>query len=494
MNWILSLPLEVRLVIMFLLGLLIATQVNRGIYRLAWFSRDIGFWSRPAPHAPPRGPFDWIPIVGWWFLRRESPLHGRGFWIRPLLIELSMGIGFAALYWYEVDQAAVLKSDGPFMIPPPLVLHLQLLSHLILLSLMMVATFIDFDEQTIPDAITIPGTLLGLLISLAFPPSRTLVHVPSPAGYAIEYLHLSSGTARPGMPDWPPSLNGPLGLVLGLGCVIAWCVAIIPWTWTTRRGMLMAFRFWWASIPRRPSTIPIAVMGAVVSAVVAGVWLAGGSRWESLLSSLVGLAVGGGTIWLVRVAGSAALGQEAMGFGDVTLMAMIGAYTGWQPTPIIFFMAPFSAVIIAVIQYAVTRRNDIAFGPYLCLAATFWIVKSGALWWNYGRRIPELGWYFPAILISGLVLMGGMLRLWRLIREAFFPFEPDEDWQPAPQQTSVPAEKSSLGIDVSAAPVRSSCSQPHPLRKVIRLQPPASPIPGSRQLGQRQAGTQLFRP
>ena len=40
------------------------------------------------------------------------------------------------------------------------------------MALMLVATFIDFDEKTIPDEITIPGTLLGLLFAALWPDSH----------------------------------------------------------------------------------------------------------------------------------------------------------------------------------------------------------------------------------------------------------------------------------------------------------------------------------
>ena len=48
-------------------------------------------------------------------------------------------------------------------------LHAQYLSHIILIALMIVATFIDFDEQTIPDEITVSGTVVGLLLAVALP-------------------------------------------------------------------------------------------------------------------------------------------------------------------------------------------------------------------------------------------------------------------------------------------------------------------------------------
>ena len=70
-----------------------------------------------------------------------------------------------------------------------------------------------------------------------------------------------------------------------------------------------------------------------------------------------------------------------MGFGDVTLMAMIGAFTGWQSTLMIFFLAPFAAVLISITQWMLTGRKDIAFGPYLCLATLFLVIR----WSNYGR-------------------------------------------------------------------------------------------------------------
>src|SRR6185503_18758243 len=94
--------------VMAFLGVLVGTQINRGIYRLAWFRREIGPWSQSHPEAPSRTSTDRVPIFGWWSLRREASIHGRGFWIRPLLLEVAMGFGFALLYWYEVDQGAVI--------------------------------------------------------------------------------------------------------------------------------------------------------------------------------------------------------------------------------------------------------------------------------------------------------------------------------------------------------------------------------------------------
>jgi hypothetical protein len=108
-----------------------------------------------------------------------------------------------------------------------------------------------------------------------------------------------------------------------------------------------------------------------------------------------------------------------MGFGDVTLMAMIGAFLGWQACLMIFFFSPFAALIVAVAQWLFTRRHDIAFGPYLCLAALYVIVKWQDVW-EFAEGIFALGWMIPALLVVCLMLMMGLLMLWRLLAQWLF--------------------------------------------------------------------------
>src|SRR3954470_23476916 len=102
MNLWFNLPLSFQLGFLFVLGTVVGAQVNRGIYRLAWFPRAIGPWSLPDPAVLPRRRFDRVPVFGWFGLRREATVHGAGFWIRPLAIELGLGLGFVFLYWWEM--------------------------------------------------------------------------------------------------------------------------------------------------------------------------------------------------------------------------------------------------------------------------------------------------------------------------------------------------------------------------------------------------------
>ena len=57
----------------------------------------------------------------------------------------------------------------------PAAIHAQFIAHAVLIALMLIATFIDFDEKTIPDWITIPGTLLGLLFAAVWPTTLSTV-------------------------------------------------------------------------------------------------------------------------------------------------------------------------------------------------------------------------------------------------------------------------------------------------------------------------------
>ena len=131
------------------------------------------------------------------------------------------------------------------------------------------------------------------------------------------------------------------------------------------------------------------------------------------------MCFGGGLIWGVRIVGGQALRVEAMGFGDVTLMAMIGAFLGWQAAFLIFFLAPFTALLIATAQWVLTGQRHIAFGPYLCFATLIVMLGWNAVWTEWASPMFSLGWFIPIMLVCCLVLMGGMLWLWRLVRDAF---------------------------------------------------------------------------
>ena len=108
-----------------------------------------------------------------------------------------------------------------------------------------------------------------------------------------------------------------------------------------------------------------------------------------------------------------------MGFGDVTLMAMIGAFLGWQASVMIFFGGPLLAVIIAMAG-GHNRPRDLPYGPYLCGMTAIVMVKWPWFWRKFGE-IFALGWLLPSVLVLCLAMMMLMLTAWRKIKGRFFP-------------------------------------------------------------------------
>lgn len=418
MNAILAAPLELRLAVLVALGLAAGSGINWAIYALAWFPRPISPWQKPAPTAPPRHFVDFLPVAGWLGLRREASIHGTGFWVRPLLIELICGVGLAALYWWEISGHLLPRIAG-IALPPALplqpMLHQQFAAHAVLFGLMLVATFIDFDEKTIPDEITIPGAIVGLLLAALWPLSHLPVAVPGPLGApTIGNLLLTSSN------QWPEWLNTWRGLVLGAGGFVAWCLVLIPALCTLRRGWKKAFQFYFATLFRGSAWWKMLLLAAIGSGTIAAVWGRGDASWRALMTAITGMLFGGGLIWAVRIVGTVALRKEAMGFGDVTLMAMIGAFLGWQASLIVFFLSPFAALVVSVAQWLFTGRRDIAFGPYLCLAALVVVVKWNDIWHGFAGPIFAMGWLVPALVGVCLMLMMGLLMLWRMGEQWLF--------------------------------------------------------------------------
>lgn len=136
-----------------------------------------------------------------------------------------------------------------------------------------------------------------------------------------------------------------------------------------------------------------------------------------LLSSLVGIAAGGGIVWAVRIIGREVLNQEAMGFGDVTLMCMTGAFLGWQSCLIVFFLAPFAALVVGLLRYFFLRDREIPYGPFLCMAALGVIIYWDPIW-DWAQGVFALGWFVALAMLACLALMAPLLFLLRAIFNA----------------------------------------------------------------------------
>ncbi len=97
--------------------------------------------------------------------------------------------------------------------------------------------------------------------------------------------------------------------------------------------------------------------------------------YKALIASVLGALAGGGSIYLMGFFGEMVFKKEAMGGGDVKLMAMIGAFLGWKLALLTFFIAPLFGSVVGLILKAKDGRDIIPYGPYLSLAAItsiFW--------------------------------------------------------------------------------------------------------------------------
>lgn len=69
-------------------------------------------------------------------------------------------------------------------------------------------------------------------------------------------------------------------------------------------------------------------------------------------------------------------GRPGIGGGDMKLLAAIGAWTGWAPLPAVLLMACGSGVLYVLLHRGHRRRHAaFAFGPFLSLAAGFWLMQ-----------------------------------------------------------------------------------------------------------------------
>lgn len=139
---------------------------------------------------------------------------------------------------------------------------------------------------------------------------------------------------------------------------------------------------------------------------------------HGFLVSIAGLIVGGGMVWMVRLAGFWVLRQEAMGFGDVVLMGMIGSVIGWQPVIAVFFLAPVLAMFAALVAWITRRDREIPYGPWLSLA-TLALILGWPILWPLAERIFDMGPFVPLMGLFLFISLIACLQLIQLLKRLF---------------------------------------------------------------------------
>lgn len=353
-----DIPQPIVLFWLFVFGAVVGSFLNVCIYRIPQHDR---LWDQLSGlnHPPSTCPFckkrilaiDNIPIFGWLWLRGRCRFCRHSIPVRYALIEFFNGLLWVALYiaivpagfQAKVETSSLYSTLGALGQPgigyPGLIwlVNAEYVYYLILAEALLVATFIDFDLMIIPDGVTVPGTILGLL-------GGTILGTPTL------------------WPVWFFAQRELNGLQTVLPDSLQWML-----------------------------TIPEQI-----------VWFNSHPHWHGFVNSLLGMLVGAGTVLMVRIMGSWAFGREAMGLGDVTLMAMIGSFIGWQPSLIVFFMlAPLTALAAVAITFSLRFNREIPFGPYLSAGALLIVF----LWRSYFSGLDVFFGRGPFLLII-FALMG----------------------------------------------------------------------------------------
>lgn len=118
-------------------------------------------------------------------------------------------------------------------------------------------------------------------------------------------------------------------------------------------------------------TLPLLWLGLIIN--MFGIY-------TDIYSSLSGAVLGYSVLWIIFVVFKLLTGKEGMGYGDFKLLAMLGAWLGWQQLPFIILASSLIGVItgLSLILFSgQDRSKPFPFGP--SLAAAGWVAL---LWGN----------------------------------------------------------------------------------------------------------------
>lgn len=378
-----DMPIAFLMAWLFLLGACLGSFLNVCVHRIptqSTLSAQLrGLWSPPSscPRCHNRiRPTDNIPLIGWLRLRGRCRDCNLPISMRYPLIELINGLLFVLIYWLQIPAEATpdLTQSGGYS---------------------------EFGPQTVVGGLT-TTTWLNWRYAYQMVLVETLL-VASLIDLELKII--------------PDASTVPAMIVGLIGGATIGQVYLVP-VWFQEPSILT---FW-------DQIMPVWCTGWLPGDEIPA-WILQHPHVHGLVASVTGLVAGGGIVWVVRIIGHLALKREAMGFGDVILMACIGSFLGWQPTVVVFFLAPVAALAVVCVTFLSKGQREIPFGPYLSLGAI--AVIAG---WNrigpIAERFFQLGPFLPLLMFLMAALLYVTLQMVQMGKRLLgIPLYPEEEWQ-----------------------------------------------------------------
>lgn len=383
-------PLWYWIIMATVFGACVGSFLNVVIYRLP---EGRSLWYPPSSDPATGDRLKWwenIPIFSWLMLRGRSRYSGQRISVQYPLVELATAIlfgGLTAIYFLSGQWPAMglLGPEQTWML---------LIVHLVLAASLLASTVVDAKMFIIP--LQVPW--FASACALALPVAVAVGWMPFEA---VKFSDMSVTAAGFGA-----AMGGTIGLLIAVGLLNlgllpqsfadeqAWhqeqakLKAELQKNEVTEQGtqkpdesQVVAGPEQWLLYPhgRREMVKESLFVAFPLVGMIVGWQLVGESFQVSPLLAtlgavLIGYLIGGGLIWLTRIGGTILFGKEAMGLGDVHLLAAIGAVLGWKATVMVFFIAPFFGLAAAVVTIGISaiRKREvqaIPYGPYLAAAA-----------------------------------------------------------------------------------------------------------------------------
>ena len=290
-----------------------------------------------------------VPLLSWLFLRGKCANCGVRIAFRYFAVELLTALLFLLVWKVFPWQIAI--------------------AYWVFVALLIAATFIDFEHFIIPDEITIGGTVVGILASLAVPRLMDTANrgravltaaLSAALGYAVLWIVLEAGK----------KVFGKKRIKLAGPTVFTW----------TRKGDDADFvvgeeqGLWSDYFSRESDQLILHCDEAIIGERNLG--------RADLQFHYDRVSVGSEQLaldTLDRIHGivrELEIPREAMGRGDLKFLACIGAFLGWRAVLFSVFAGSLAGSLVGLFTLLVGKRvwsAKLPFGPYLALGALIWM-------------------------------------------------------------------------------------------------------------------------